>query len=197
MVIKIKPIRHPYRNKKHGGLWYHFRYDDTTPIPELLTYFNEVYDKKITIYDKGHLELFDRNLDLVEVEGSILPESVKMALKSKDKVSAHTKVQKYLLTHDIFSVATEIPVTSAAYEVSGFIDLIRCSPDIIQILDYKPPGTERGVEGQLERYRQLLQMNTGTNLPIIVGYFNERGLWCEELRSLGDNNGYKRDRRRI
>ncbi len=177
--LRIKPIKHPYRN-----LWYHFRFKPSG-IPELDAHFNKVFNKGIQIYKGGHLELFDQDLELVKIDVPNLTEGVRMALKSKEKVSAHTKVQKYLLSHDIFSVATEVPVSSAAYEVSGFIDLIRCNytlpNDIIQILDYKPPGTEKGVEGQLERYRQLLQMNTGTLRKIIVGYFNEKGVWMEQV----------------
>lgn len=173
--IRVKPIKHPHRN-----LWYHFRFKKSG-VPDIDSYMNKCFVQPPEIYKSGgYMELFEEDW-IYDERKSKLPKLTAEALAIKEKVTPHTKVQKYLLEHDPYSIATEVPVSSPEYMVSGFIDLVRVVPcekgKVIEILDFKPPGTERNVESQLSRYKQLFQMRTGTQLPINLGYFNQNGLW--------------------
>lgn len=175
--INKRAILHPQR-----GIWYWYRWKMSSN-KRLNDYMAQWQDKTFEYATWGKLEFFEK-LNLKKVP-SVLPEMVKMALADPklQGVSNHTKVQKFLLEHDPFTVAAELPLSSPKRGVTGFIDIVRVLDDRIEILDYKPPGTNKGVEKQLQRYRVLL--NDEIKHPhILVGWFNQNVMWLEEREPL-------------
>lgn len=116
---------------------------------------------------------------------SILTEQAQFALSDPDKkLSAHEKVQRFLLINDLTTICTELPVFLNPLEtttfkidtpLTGHIDVIQIQNDTVYILDYKP-NLRNPVQytGQLMAYKEALYQRT--RIPyaqIKTAVFNE------------------------
>lgn len=175
-----KAFKHPNRN-----LWYWFRWLPTE-IPELDTHFEAVQrGTKYSAIGGGRiLENFELP-KYEQVRDHYIPDLAMKALNDPGLkgVTPHTRVQKFLLAHDPHTYASEIPLESKELQLSGIVDIIRIVDEptpVVEILDFKPDGTEKGVEGQLLRYKILLQAVTGLE-NIRTGWFSEYSFWREKI----------------
>lgn len=168
----------------HGRkVWYWFRWRPSADN-NLNDYFRSLMKKRamLEMPKGGDTEWFEK-VRFTKVRGAYLPQMTRRALGRKDfkGLTPHTKVQKHLLEMDPHSTASEIPVMSSRLQLSGFIDLIRVKNNQIEILDYKPPGSETHVDMQLRRYQHLLAdcLNIDPK-DILIGYFNDEGYYVEK-----------------
>lgn len=179
-----KIYKRPFSHVKRG-IWYWFRWKPSG-VEKVDNYFKHLMEiKNLQIFRGGVMdEQFDK-LKFKQVRGHYLPKLTKTALNHPELggVSAHTKVQKYLLAHDSYTVGTEVPVNSRKYMLSGFIDIVRVVDEdepILEVLDYKPGAhIEYDCSGQLSRYRTLLSSKMRIK-NIRVGFFDENGIYMEK-----------------
>lgn len=147
-----------------------------TTIDSLDSYLKKVYDEG----DRWHRELFPymarasvmrepKYKHYMEIDTD-LPAMAREASRSY-RGSPHDQVENYMLDHDEFTIATEIPIYSFFDNVSGHIDLIRFKDGKIEIWDFKN-YRNYNVGSQLYWYRKLLALNL--NIPeedIQAGFF--------------------------
>lgn len=116
---------------------------------------------------------------------SILTTQAKFALSDPDKrLSAHEKVQRFLLINDLSTICTELPVFLYPKEtrffhidepLTGHIDIIQIKQDEIHILDYKPNLRKpEQYSGQLLAYKEAIYQRTHIpRLKIKTAVFNQ------------------------
>lgn len=86
----------------------------------------------------------------------------------------HYTVQRYLLQHDTYTIATEVPVWDDTWH--GFIDVLRYFPEdnVVQIADFKPKAAkEKYAAGQVKLYMELLRLHIGDAHTIEGCYFDD------------------------
>lgn len=85
--------------------------------------------------------------------------------------SPHDQVENYMMDHDEFTIASEVPIYSFFDNVSGHIDLLRFKDGKIEIWDFKN-YRNYNVGSQLYWYRKLLALNLDVpEEDILAGFF--------------------------
>jgi hypothetical protein len=142
---------------------------------ELFAYLSNIFLEGTTYRDLGcsNPETLVTG-DIKQIKNTFLCELAgKSEYEGKGKFQ-HKTVQDYLLRHDPFLIATEVPVFDE--ERSGFIDLIRFNKKI-QILDIKPKAHKEScpkVVTQLTNYRKLFCYQTKIPKDFVeCGYFDK------------------------
>ena len=177
-------FKRSFRDTKRD-IYFWFRYR-RSGIDWLDRYFRQIINiRKLPYYSGGDKEQFSEP-KFEQIRGHYLVRMVHNALRDnyeKGK-TPHTRVQKYLLEHDPHTYASELPVFSAKLKMSGFIDLIRVLDfpnEIVEIVDFKPGGSERGVEVQLQRYRYLLAERLQVEPEKLkIAWLSEEGYYKEK-----------------
>lgn len=120
-------------------------------------------------------------LEMQPVENS---ELVELTIASKaigNGKNQHFILEQYFLKKDQYTLATEVPVWSEKYNMSGFIDILRVKNKRIQICDFKPYAHREKKEKaltQLWYYREMLKgAIEGMNMPIDCFYFDDQNCY--------------------
>lgn len=181
----------------HKGGWYHYRVN--FPKLRLINGFPELADFLEGLFEECPNEYFDdgprssylkfdlNNLNLREVRGHEVSMLARLGLMDSKEMTAHSKVQCYMLEKDDKTVAVEVPIWLEPEELeiynelfqtkeqlTGHIDLIRIEDEMIWIWDYKPDAARQKYAGtQIYFYALMLSKRTGIPLSKFrCGYFD-------------------------
>lgn len=86
---------------------------------------------------------------------------------SMENRKRHELVERFLLTNDDVTVATEVPVyfwDKKIGSVTGHIDVLQVKNGKVRILDYKPNASREHPEGQILNYARALSYRTKVSL---------------------------------
>lgn len=168
--MKKRTIYHRTR-----GIWYHSQLmSERCKRPELQKY---VYGIE---HSAGHLVMHGRtsgsgiDLDLkLPCEKYPSPFAKYFeGLENEPQKRMHFLIEKAIGAKDMSCIATELPLQTSRFE--GFVDIVRESEDVIEILDYKPGARYENAIVQVAYYAELLSNLTGLPVNIFkVGWFDE------------------------
>ncbi|MBW3003646.1 PD-(D/E)XK nuclease family protein [Candidatus Woesearchaeota archaeon] len=128
------------------------------------------------------------NLDIHEVNGHEVTDLAKKGLENPRELSAHSKVQLFMLERDNKTLAVEVPLwlhpeELETYEdlfnttepLTGHIDALRIEDNKIWIWDYKP-GADKEKFAATQVYFYAYMLSKRTRIPLQefrCGYFDD------------------------
>jgi len=192
MVIKHTSFKH--------GWFYHYRVHMlkaetlcSDSYNSLRLYLEKMFDSCPDEYfssgpRSSSLKFKIDDLCLHRVEGHEICELAKKGLENERQLSAHSKVQLFMLERDDKTLAVEVPLWLHPEELSTYLELFNCSEPLtghidalriedgkIWIWDYKPSADkEKYASTQVFFYAYMLSKRT--NIPLDnfrCGYFDE------------------------
>lgn len=129
-----------------------------------------------------------KNLELFEVQGHEVSDLARLGLQNPRKLSAHSKVQLFMLERDDKTLAVEVPLWLNPDELdsynelfgtqeplTGHIDALRIEGGLIWIWDYKP-GANKEKFAATQVYFYAYMLSKRTNIPLDMfrcGYFDD------------------------
>lgn len=145
------------------------------------------------------------NVKMEQIENHEICRMTDTALKDSPWLTAHEKVQTYMLLNDAHSIAAEIPVwinyfeepalaplLKSTHPLTGHIDLVQIKDGKIWILDFKPRAAkEKWAATQIYFYARMLAKRSGLSLENFrCGYFDQyTSFWFNPNDvTVGENN---------
>lgn len=173
------------RQKSFGNQmpFHWFRQNEEETIPEMDDYLQRVWDSGKEWHDlfyennfiggsKCSFPFIDSCMKLLEVENEVVG-MCSNALGVDLNNTRHTKVEKYFIEHDIFTVAVEVPVFINDWAMYGHIDILRWKNNKFEVWDYKY-HLNGNVISQLYAYMFMLSVRTQLPLSMFkAGYFTD------------------------
>ncbi|MEA3431023.1 MAG: PD-(D/E)XK nuclease family protein [Nanoarchaeota archaeon] len=193
MVIKHVSFKH--------GWFYHYRLHTIKTqslcknnLESLRNYLNYVFescpDEHFNSGPRSSSLKFNLNdVNLVKISGHEVSSLAKLGLDISRKLSAHSKVQLFMLEQDNKTLAVEVPlwlhpeelesytqIFNSDEPLTGHIDALRVEDGKIWIWDFKPKAEkEKYASTQVFFYAYMLSKRT--NIPLDsfrCGYFDEK-----------------------
>ena len=198
---------------KHGW-FYHYRLHTlkvdslcNDNLFQLKTYLESMFDSCPDEYfnsgpRSSSLRFNFANINLHRIEGHEICSLARLGLQNPAKLSAHTKVQVYMLEKDDKTLAVEVPLwlhpkELDSYEklfhtqkpLTGHIDALRIEDGKIWIWDYKPYAEkEKYASTQVYFYAYMLSKRTQIPLDTFMcGYFDDTQAYIFKPEKLMDN----------
>ncbi len=177
-------------------MWYHYRLNlrnsEQFAKKELNNYLLSLFQKCPDSYfnsgPRSSSLTFNIKTKIHSIKGHELSQMARQALSLDLNLSAHSKVQVFLLENDEKSIASEIPIWVESKELENFqevfnsilpltghIDLLRIEDGKIWVWDFKPNAKEE-IYASTQIYFYALMLSKRTNIPLSefnCGYFDE------------------------
>lgn len=186
-----------HKSFNHSKLWYHYRFHElkteklakNKALPNYLnSLFKECPDSYFNSGPRSSSLNFRMNIKMHCIKGHELSELTKHALKLDSNLSAHSKVQIFLLENDEKSIAVETPIWlennelnnykeifNSELPLTGHIDLVRIEDGKIWVWDFKPKAKDEKYAAT-QVYFYALMLSKRTNIPLSefnCGYFDQ------------------------
>ncbi|MBS3145995.1 PD-(D/E)XK nuclease family protein [Candidatus Woesearchaeota archaeon] len=186
----------------HLGGYYHYRTNNykvdslCNDYPELVSYLNKMFEECPNDYFESgprssSLKFKIENLDVKKLKNHEVCELTSLGLKENKNryLTAHSKVQVFMLEKDDKTLAVEVPlwlehnelnefqgIFNSVEPLTGHIDVLRLEDGKIWIWDYKPDAAkEKYASTQVYFYTLMLSKRTGIPLDNFrCGYFDEK-----------------------
>lgn len=199
---------------KHGW-FYHYRVHMIKTIDlctkrydSLKLYLDRMFescpDDYFTIGPRSSSLKFNlNNLDIHKIEGHEICYLAEQGLSNPRKLSAHSKVQLFMLERDDKTLAVEVPLWLHSEELysydkifeteeplTGHIDALRIEDGKIWIWDFKP-GADKEKYAATQVFFYAYMLSKRTQIPLEnfrCGYFDERSAFIFDPNKLDIKN---------